>query len=126
MTAVRAYARTQNETASKERLMVLLLQAALRHMHTGARHFEAKRNAEAIAATAKAQDIVSELLSTLDPRRAPELCEQLTAIYTFVLGRLVRGLTNRDAKPLQEAARAFAPIAQAFAEAVQKLERGVG
>ena len=124
MTAARAYARTQTETASKERLMVLLLQAAHRHMNAGARHFQDKRHAEGIKSTAKAQDIVSELLGTLDPRRAPDLCNQLTAIYTFVLDRLVKGMTTREPKPLQEASRAFEPIAQAFAEAVQKLERG--
>ena len=122
MTAVRAYARTQNETASKERLMVLLLQTAFRHMHAAARHFQDKRYAEGITATSKAQDIVGELLATLDARRAPELCNQLTAIYTFVLDRLVKGIIARQPQPILEAARAFEPIASGFAEAVQKLE----
>jgi flagellar secretion chaperone FliS len=123
VTAAGAYTRAQNETASKERLMVLLLQAALRHMHTSARAFQEKRNAQAIPALAKAQEIVSELLGTLDPRQAPDLCEQLGGIYTFVLGRLLRSMTDRQAGPVLEAIRAFAPIADAFAGAVQKLER---
>ena len=122
MTAVRAYARTQNETASKERVMVLLLQTALRHMHTSARHFQNKRSAEGIATCAKAQDIVGELLATLDTRRAPDLCEKLTAVYTFVLERLVKGMMAREPKLVLEAARAFEPIVTGFAEAVQSLE----
>jgi flagellar secretion chaperone FliS len=125
VTVAGAYHRAQNETASRERLMVLLLQAALRHMHTAVRAFEDKRNGPAITALAKAQEIVSELLSTLDGRQAPDLCEQLGRIYTFVLGRLLRSMTERGAGPVREAIRAFAPIADAFAEAVQKLEHGV-
>jgi flagellar secretion chaperone FliS len=120
-----AYTRAQNETASRERLMVLLLQAALRHMHAAARALQDKQMGPATTALAKAQDIVSELLGTLDGRQSPDLCEQLGNIYTFVLGRLLRGMTDRDARPVQEAIRAFAPIAEAFAEAVQKLERSV-
>ena len=124
MTVARAYAKAQNETASKERLMVLLFQAALRHMHGAARHFQEKRPGEGIALTAKAQEIVTELLATLDARQAPELAGELTGIYTFVIDRLLRGMTLRDPVPVQEAIRAFNPICQAFAEAVQNLERG--
>ena len=102
--------------------MVLLLQAALRHMHAGARAFQEQKPGPAINSTAKAQEIVTELLATLDPRQAPELCEQLASIYTFVLDRLMKGLNTRTPEPLIEATRAFSPIAQAFAEAVQKLE----
>lgn len=123
MTVARTYSRAQNETASRERLMVLLLQAALRHMHTAAKAFDEKRNGPAIASVSKAQEIVSELMGTLDGRQAPELCESLGSLYTFCLGRLLRSMTDRDSKPIKEAIRAFSPIAEGFAEAVQRIER---
>jgi flagellar biosynthetic protein FliS len=123
VTVARTYSRAQNETASRERLMVLLLQAALRHMNSAARAFDEKRNAAAITAVAKAQEIISELLGTLDARQAPELCEHLGALYTFCLGRLLRSMTDRESKPIKEAIRAFSPIADGFAQAVQGIER---
>ena len=43
MSVARIYARTQNETASKERLMVLLFEAALRHMRTAGPALAAKQ-----------------------------------------------------------------------------------
>ena len=43
MLAIRKYAQTQNETASKERLMVLLFEAALRHMRRAAVSLEGGR-----------------------------------------------------------------------------------
>ena len=124
MIAARAYARTQNETASPQRLMVLLFEAALRHMRAGAAAFAARKNALAIKALGRAADIVQELLSTLRREAFPELCENLAAIYIFVLGRLDRSLLSLTAKPAEEAARAFEPIVLGFSEAVKKLERG--
>jgi flagellar protein FliS len=124
MNAARAYTRTQNETASRERLMVLLFEAGLRHMRTGAKAFDQRKNAEGIKALSKASDIVQELLNTLHHATFPELCERLSSVYMFVLGRIDSALLSCTSKPALEAARAFEPIVQGFAEAVAKIERG--
>ena len=71
MSVARIYARTQNETASKERLMVLLFEAALRHMRTAGPALAAKQFREAITALGKASNIVTELLGTLDRTQGP-------------------------------------------------------
>jgi flagellar secretion chaperone FliS len=122
MHAARAYARTQNETASKERLMVLLFEAALRHMRTAAPALEARRYAEGLQALAKASDIVTELMCTLNHPVSPELCQQLTTVYQFVHARLLVAQTNRDARAVREAERAFLPVATGFGEAVRQVE----
>ena len=124
MNAARAYTRTQNETASRERLMVLLFQAALRHMRAAAKSFEQKKTADGIKALGKASDIVQELLNTLHHATFPELCERLSQVYLFVLGRIDVALLTFDSKAALEAARAFEPIVLGFSEAVVKLERG--
>lgn len=122
MSVARIYARTQNETASKERLMVLLFEAALRHMRTAGPALAAKQAREANTALGKASAIVTELLSTLDRTKAPELCDHLAAVYTFVSDRLIKALTDRDPKWVKEAERAFEPVALGFAEAVKQLD----
>jgi flagellar protein FliS len=124
MNVARTYARTQNETASKERLMVLLFEAGLRHMRAGAASFDAGKRGDAVKSLGKASDIVQELLATLKPEVFPELCERLANVYIFVLSRLDRALLTLTGKPAEEAARAFEPIVLGFAEAVGKLERG--
>jgi flagellar secretion chaperone FliS len=122
MSVARIYARTQNETASKERLMVLLFEAALRHMRTAGPALAAKQYRDATTAIGKASNIVNELLGTLDRNKAPELCDHLASVYTFVADRLIKALTDRDPKWVKEAERAFEPIATGFAEAVKQLE----
>jgi flagellar protein FliS len=117
----RRYAQAQRETASPERLLVLLFQAALRNMRTGSAALAEGKPAEAGRALGKASDIVIELHATLDRSKAPELCDQLAEVYRFVCQRLGAATLTRDAKAARDAERAFAPIADAFEKAVESL-----
>ena len=119
--ATRRYAQAQRETASPERLMVLLFEAALRNIRSGATALETGRTAEATPALMKASDIVVELHATLDRSKAPELCDRLAEVYRFVCLRLSAAALSRDARAAREAERVFAPIAEAFAQAVQAI-----
>lgn len=118
MNAARAYARTQNETASRERLMVLLFEAALKHIRTGAKALEAGDRVGAVTPLTKAGDIVAELSASLDVSRSPELGQVLKDVYLFVSGRLIRAASTGQAEAAREAERVFAPIVEAFAEVV--------
>ena len=124
MSYTQRYVNTQNETASPQRMLVLLLQAAYRHMMNGAMLLEADDVMAARTPLAKASDIVAELLATLDARRAPELVEQLKDIYVFVARRLVRAQATNDVAPVREALRAFLPILEGFEQAVASLGEG--
>ena len=124
MLAIKRYAQTQNETASKERLMVLLFEAALRHMRRATVSLEGGRAAEAGPALNKAGDIVAELLATLDHSRAPQLCRQLSDVYIFVADRLIAAGGSKNPVAVREAERVFAPIAEAFSGAVAQLQKG--
>jgi|JI102314A1RNA_FD_contig_61_2400891_length_886_multi_2_in_0_out_0_3 flagellar protein FliS len=121
MNAARAYARATSETASKERLMVLLFEAALRHMRVAAGHLDAKNVIEALPLLTKASDIVTELAATLNPQAAPELSQTLGEVYLFVAERLAVGAVSKDARAVREAERAFAPVVEGFQQAVASL-----
>ena len=118
MNAARRYAQTQNETASPERLMVLLFATALRHMRVAITELEQGKLRAAAPLLLKASDIVVELSATLDRSRAPELCEQLGELYAFVALRLTRASFSGDVKLVREAERVFAPVVDAFETAV--------
>jgi flagellar protein FliS len=121
MNAARAYARATNETASKERLMVLLFEAALKHMRAGATALEAGDVKGALPRLTKASDIVTELAGTLNASMAPELSELLGDIYLFVTQRLAVASLSKAAGPVREAERAFAPVVEGFQGAVAQM-----
>ena len=117
MLAHSRYRQTQNETASAPRILVLLLQRARRDMALADELLAAGKKREAAPHTQRALDIVAELNDTLDAARAPALAEQLTALYGFIMSRLLTA-TRGDRKALAEAMRTFAPIADGFEQAV--------
>lgn len=121
MNAYRAYARTQQETASKERLMILLFQTALKHIRTGAEALEKEQFHHFVVPLSKASDIVMELYGTLDTSRSPELCENLGRLYEYVSSQILQAITSRDARYARNAERAFAPIVDGFEQAVASL-----
>jgi flagellin-specific chaperone FliS len=49
---------------------------------------------------------------------APSLCEQLDAVYGFVVGRLTMAIGGMSAQYVEEAERVFLPIVEAFDQAV--------
>jgi len=119
MSYARRYASQQAETASPERLMVLLCDRALQHMRAAAAALEAGRRREAGLPIAKASQIVAELSRTLDARRAPELAAHLQQTYLFVSQRLLAAGAGLDSHALRQAERVFEPVASAFSEAVR-------
>jgi flagellar protein FliS len=96
MTVAGRYASTQNETASKNRMLVLLLEAALRHIRAAAKALDEKASRDAATPLKKATDIVTELMTTLDRQQAPELVDNLTGIYMFVSDRLLTAGAKKD------------------------------
>ncbi len=118
------YERTRNETASRERLMVLLFEKALRHIRAGAIALEAGRDADAAAPLSKATDIVAHLEATFDRARVPALAENLGAVDRFTCQRLIAAIATRDPRAAREAERAFHPIVEAFTQAVQETVGG--
>src|SRR5689334_18755229 len=110
MTRINAYKNVQASTASKERLMALLFEAALKHMRQGRAAVERNDRNTFYHSMDKAAAIVIELKCTLKPEHAPELCANLNDIYGFVIGRLVEAAVSFDAKYISEAERAFAPV----------------
>jgi flagellar protein FliS len=121
MNAARAYARATSETASKERLMVLLFEAAQRHMRVAAGHLDSNQPAAALPLLTKASDIVAELASTLDTAVSPALADTLGQVYLFVAQRLAIAAFSKDATAVREAERAFAPVVEGFQQAVASM-----
>ncbi|WP_373049402.1 flagellar export chaperone FliS [Vulgatibacter sp.] len=118
MNAVRRYTQTQAETASPERTMVLLFEAALRDIRLGSVSLEAGKRSEAAALFGKASEIVMALHGALDHPQAPELCGQLAGLYVFVATRLVRASAAADLLAARDAERTLTPIVEAFRTAV--------
>jgi flagellar protein FliS len=113
--SARRYHTVATETASSERLLILLLHAALSSMEQAKVLFEEKGEAKRIdELLLKSLNIVQELQSTLDTSRGVELTAPLADVYSFVVWKLLEARSRRTAESVDNAIRAFAPIVDAF------------
>ena len=103
--AVNPYLRTKIMTGSPEELRLLLYDGAIKFCHH-ARSAIADGNVEdSYNSLMRAQKIVLELSTSLNHQVAPDLCQQLAAIYMFIYRRLVDASLNRDKAAVDDAVR---------------------
>ncbi|MBL8956975.1 MAG: flagellar protein FliS [Myxococcaceae bacterium] len=121
VSGIRSYRKVQSETASRERTLVLLFEAAQRFIQGGATSLEQNAQPQASQQLGKASDIVIELMNTLDKSKAPELCATLEQVYEFVAIELTRAMATRKPEHARNAERAFAPLVEAFQQAVAQV-----
>ena len=91
-----AYLRTKVMTAKPAELRLMLLDGAIRFTEQARRGYESKDFESAYEGTTKAQAILLELMNALRPDQAPELCQRLSALYTFLYRKLVESSLAKD------------------------------
>lgn len=109
------YKGVQVQTCSPVQLLVMLFDGALRFVGEAQTAMVAKDRARAGERIGRAHAIVSELAATLDPEAAPELCENLLALYAFSSRRLLEANIAQDPKLLADVVTALTPIREGFA-----------
>ena len=83
-------------TASPAELRLMLFDGAIKFLEQGKEGLEKKDYEQSYNGISRCQAILIELLNSLQPQHAPELCQQLSSLYTFMYTRLVEASTERD------------------------------
>jgi flagellar secretion chaperone FliS len=113
--AAARYRGVQVATCSPLQLLVMLFDGAIRFIGEAETAMAAKDRARAGDRIGKAHAIVAELAATLDREPAPELADNLLAIYTFCMGHLLEANIHQDPKRLTEVVAALTPLREGFA-----------
>jgi flagellar secretion chaperone FliS len=124
MSPLAAYTKANVATSSAPQIMISLFQAALRNMRFSAGAFDRGDYQTGSVMAEKAAAIVFGLQGTLKAEVAPDLCAQLSDLYTFVACRLGMAGTKFAVEHVREAEQVFTPIAEAFEQAVASAWRG--
>lgn len=95
------YQRTQVETASPMRRVIMLYEGAIRFCQT-AQDAIAKQDLQAQHINlCKAQGIVSELLGSLNREKGGEIAENLSRLYLHMLDQLVKANLYDQSEPIE-------------------------
>jgi flagellar protein FliS len=120
-----AYKNASVNTASPGKLLIMLYDGLIRFLEQAKEAITAGQVETAHNKLIRCQDIVLELRSTLDHEKAPELCDNLAALYTFMYSKLVDANRTKDISHLSEIAPMIKELRDAFALAERQatLER---
>jgi len=117
-----AYRRQDVLTASSADLIVMLYDALKKNIILGRRGIEKRDIMAAHRHLMKAQDIVSELINSLDMNY--QISEELLTMYEFILRQLQDANIHKDAEPLAPVVEMVDSIRGAWKE-VCSINKGV-
>lgn len=123
MNAARRYRKTQATTASREEVLLMLYEGALRFLDEAIESFHAGDTGHGGQRVGKVLAIVAELQSALDYRPAPDLCRTLDSLYMFMTQRLLEGNQQRNVKHLEEVRELLGRLHETWKEAAEQIRR---
>lgn len=97
-----AYLRTRVMSASPEELRLMLLDGAIKFARQGKDGIERKDFEASFNGVSQCRNIIFELLTTIRGDIAPELTDNVKALYTFLYTHLLDASIEKDANKVGE------------------------
>ena len=95
------YKQIQVKTANKGKLVVMLYQGCIKFLKLAKESIENEKLEEANNYIIRSQDIISELMNTLDMERGGEIASNLYQLYDFMNRKLIDANVKKDKKKLE-------------------------
>lgn len=115
---LKAYKETNIRTASQGKLIVMLYEEAIRQLDLAVHELEQKtRKLDTVHnAIVKAQDIVTELMVSLDFEKGGEIAKNLLGLYLFFNRQLLEANVRKDPTMLKEVRKLLQELKDAWAQ----------
>jgi flagellar protein FliS len=110
------YRATKVETAGSVDLVVMLYQGAVRFIRLGIEAIERNDGKAAHENLVRAQDIVVELLGSLNYEAGGQIAGQLASVYDYCFRRLVTANVKKDVIPAREVVGIMRELGTAWQE----------
>ncbi|MDR2438526.1 MAG: flagellar export chaperone FliS [Planctomycetaceae bacterium] len=99
------YLQAEVHTATPQKLQLLLVEAAIKNIHRTKQFWKDQKYDDGIESLSRAQDIIAEILCSLDREGSPDIAKKLASIYLFIFRRLAESGMSRDEQKLDDALR---------------------
>jgi len=117
-----AYKETQIKTANQGKLIVMLYDGAIKNLNLAIDTLAKKHHSYDAASNAivKTQDIVAELMVSLDFEKGGEIARNLFSLYTFINNQLLNANLKKEVEPLEQIKKMLMELRDAWAEIARK------
>lgn len=117
------YKETQVGTASREKILLMLYEGAIRFSKLCKIAMENKDMNEKGKYIGKTLDIVFELKNTLDFKVAPEIANQLEGLYNYMIEELTNANIKNEVKLVDNVINVLTTLYTGWKEAVDKFQK---
>ena len=117
-----AYKKTSVETASKEQILLMLYQAAIKNCKKAMEAIDQKNIAKKGEYIGKMQDIVVELSNSLDFEVGGEVAKELSSLYDYILYASTQANIKIDKQQLEGCLRVLNTLYDGWTEAIKTLK----
>lgn len=123
--AYQSYLATQVQTAPADKLILMLYDGALRFIGGAVKAMEGKQAAEAHSQLMRAQEIIAELMASLN-MEAGEIAGNLLLLYEYLYRRLVEANVSKDPETALEVRNLLLSLREAWVQASVLIREGTG
>ncbi|MBC86548.1 MAG: flagellar export chaperone FliS [Bdellovibrionaceae bacterium] len=117
------YKKTSIESASREKLLLLMYEGAIRYTKKARIAIENNDIAERGLNIGKAYDIILELNNTLDHEVGGEIAINLEQLYMFLTDRLTEANINAKVEPLDDVIKILHTLYDGWKKAIEQLKK---
>ena len=121
--AYQKYKTTSIQSASKEKLLLMLYEGAIRFTKLGIQAAEEKRIADRGINIGRAYDIIMELNNTLDHKVGGEVARNLEQLYMYITEQYTKANLTGDPAPLRDVLKILETLYDGWQKAVDELKR---
>ena len=100
-TAHKQYKQVQVKTANKEKLLIMLYQGCIKFLRLAKKSIEDEDIQGANNYIIRSQDIIRELMHTLDREKGGEVADNLYSLYDFMNRQLIEANVNKDVEKIE-------------------------
>ena len=115
----RQYQKTQVTTASREKILLMLYEGAIRFTKQAHAAMLAKKIADKGKYISKATAILSELMATLDFKVGGQLAVDLENLYIFMIDKLIEGNIHNNPEHLAAVEKILMTLYSAWKDVVE-------
>ena len=116
------YQQNHIQTASAERILILLYDGALRFIRQARQGMENQDLKAKLEGIGKAIDILNELSGTLDFDTGGEIAENLDGLYAYMVRELTLANARNDAQPLQVIDEMLVDLRDGWLQAIERVK----
>ena len=113
------YQKTQVTTASREKILLMLYEGAIRFTKQARIAMNEKKIADKGKYISKTTAIISELMATLDFKVGGQLAQDLENLYIFMIDKLIEANIQNKTEPLDQVEKLLNTLYSAWKDVVE-------